>query len=94
MKLATHRISLLPYFKQVFTYILNTTIKEKEGNDLVFRVRVVASSDYDDAVEEMREIIYDEKLNREIAEHNFAIGKREFSYAVLQQKLESLISPK
>lgn len=57
-KLATHRISLLPYFKQVFTFILNTTIKEKEGNELVFRVRFVASSNDDDAVEEMIGRVY------------------------------------
>ena len=57
-KLATKRISLLPYFKEVFTFILKTIIKEKKGNDLVFRVRVVASSNDDDAVEEMIGRVY------------------------------------
>ena len=57
-KLATHRISLLPYFKEVFTFILKTIIKEKKGNDLVFRVRVVASSNDDDAAEEMIGWVY------------------------------------
>ena len=47
----------------------------------------------DEAVEEMREIIFNDALNREIAEYNFEIGKREFSYDVLAQKFEELLSP-
>ena len=45
----------------------------------------------DEAVAGMRKIIYDDKLNRDVAEHNFEIGKKYFSYAVLQEKLEELL---
>ena len=45
-------------FTIVFTFILKTTNKEKGGDGLVFRVRVVASSDDDDAVEEMIGWVY------------------------------------
>lgn len=46
----------------------------------------------DKAVEEMREIIFNEQLNREIAEHNYLLGKKFFSYDTLQEKLEELIT--
>ncbi|PCH98573.1 MAG: hypothetical protein COB85_01270 [Bacteroidetes bacterium] len=45
----------------------------------------------DQAVDDMREIIYDSKLNKEIADFNFEIGKKNFSYSVLQEKLEELL---
>ncbi len=44
------------------------------------------------AVEDMREIILNKKLNREIAEYNFVLGKKYFSYDTLQEKLEELIT--
>ena len=45
----------------------------------------------DQAVEDMREIILNEKLNREIAEHNFQLGKKHFSYDTLEEKLQELL---
>ncbi|MBA7583033.1 hypothetical protein ES708_24971 [subsurface metagenome] len=45
----------------------------------------------DDAVEQMREVIFNKKLNREIAEFNYALGKKHFSYEILEQKMEELI---
>ena len=45
----------------------------------------------DEKVEQMREIIYNEKLNREIAEFNFQLGKKYFSYEVLEEKLRQLL---
>jgi hypothetical protein len=39
----------------------------------------------------MKDIIYDEKLNREIGEHNYELGKKYFSYDTLQQKLQELL---
>ncbi len=45
----------------------------------------------DDAVEQMREVIFNEKLNREIAEFNYALGKKHFSYETLEQKMQELI---
>ena len=45
----------------------------------------------DRAVEDTREVIYNEKLNREIALFNFDLGKKYFSYKTLHEKLEALI---
>jgi len=45
----------------------------------------------DQAVEDMREVIFNEKLNREIAEFNYELGKKLFSYDTLREKLEELI---
>ncbi|MBN2348298.1 MAG: glycosyltransferase family 4 protein [Bacteroidales bacterium] len=45
----------------------------------------------DQAVEEMKEIIYNEKLNKEIGEYNFLLGKKYFSYDTLQEKLQELL---
>ena len=46
----------------------------------------------DEAVEEIREILYNEKLGREIVEHNYELGKKHFSYDVLREKLPLLFS--
>ena len=43
------------------------------------------------ALEEMKRVIYDDKLNREVAEHNFSLGKKLFSYDTLEEKLGELI---
>jgi glycosyltransferase involved in cell wall biosynthesis len=44
----------------------------------------------DEAVAEVKKVIYDEKLREEIAEYNFELGKKHFSYEVLQGLLEQL----
>ena len=44
------------------------------------------------ALKDIQEVIYNEKLNREIAEHNFALGKKYFSYDTLEEKLTELLS--
>jgi alkylhydroperoxidase/carboxymuconolactone decarboxylase family protein YurZ len=46
----------------------------------------------DEAVKEMKEVIFNEQLNREIAEHNYKLGKKYFSYTTLQEKLDELIT--
>ena len=43
----------------------------------------------DDAVAQMREVIYNDELNKEIGEHNFELGEKHFSYDVLQELLLS-----
>ena len=43
------------------------------------------------AAQNMSEIIYNKKLNKEITDYNFELGKKYFSYSTLQQKLEELI---
>ena len=39
----------------------------------------------------MSEIIYNPSLAQEIAEYNFELGKKYFSYDTLREKLEELI---
>ena len=46
----------------------------------------------DEAVEQVDEILHNEHLRKEIGEHNFALGRKYFSYEVLEQKLEVLFS--
>jgi glycosyltransferase involved in cell wall biosynthesis len=45
----------------------------------------------DAALKEIREVIYNEKLNKEIAEFNYKLGKKYFSYDTLEEKLTELI---
>lgn len=45
----------------------------------------------DDSVKQMQDIIYNPKLNSEIADYNFELGKKYFSYDTLQRKLKELI---
>lgn len=45
----------------------------------------------DEAVHEMKKIIYNDQLNREIAEYNYQLGKKYFSYDTLEQLLRELI---
>lgn len=45
-----------------------------------------------EALEEMKLVIYDDRINREVAEYNFELGKKLFSYDTLEQKLEELIT--
>lgn len=45
----------------------------------------------DDKVKEMHEIIFNKKLNKEIAEYNYQLGKKYFSYETLQEKLEEIV---
>jgi len=45
----------------------------------------------DSALKDIKEVIYNEELNREIAEHNYQLGKKLFSYSTLAEKLEELI---
>ncbi len=46
----------------------------------------------DEAVGRIDEVLRDEKLQTEIAEHNFELGRKHFSYEVLERKLEVLFS--
>ena len=46
----------------------------------------------DEAVKEMNEIIFNDKLNKEISEYNFELGKKYFSYDTLEQKLVEILS--
>jgi glycosyltransferase involved in cell wall biosynthesis len=43
------------------------------------------------AINEIKCIIYDKEISKEIGEHNFELGKKYFSYDILREKLEKLI---
>ncbi len=45
----------------------------------------------DEAVEEINEVIHNMTLRKEMAAHNFALGKEHFSYHVLREKLKELL---
>lgn len=45
----------------------------------------------DQSIKDMHKIIYDEKLCKEIGEFNYELGKKHFSYDVLEEKLNELI---
>jgi len=46
----------------------------------------------DDAVAAIRSILSDADARREIAEHNFALGRRYYSYEVLEELLDNMLS--
>jgi hypothetical protein len=45
----------------------------------------------DAAVKDMHEVIFNTKLNKEIAEYNYQLGKKYFSYDTLEEKLHELL---
>jgi len=45
----------------------------------------------EEAVTEAREVIFDKNLRDRMVEHNFKLGKKYFSYDVLQKKLKKLL---
>ena len=46
----------------------------------------------DDAVSQIDRIIHDKKMSKEIAEYNFALGKKYFSFEVLEELLTGLFA--
>ena len=58
-----------------------------------FKTVMIEDSQLTDAkVKEMAEIIYNPDLAKEIGEYNFELGKKYFSYEVLEEKLAQLFS--
>jgi glycosyltransferase involved in cell wall biosynthesis len=45
----------------------------------------------EEALEEMKQVIYNDEINEEVAEHNFMLGKKYFSFHTLRDKLSELI---
>lgn len=59
---------------------------------LGFRVVMLEENQLtDEKVGQMKEVIYNKQLRKEIGEHNFQLGKKYFSYEVLEEKLRTLI---
>ena len=46
----------------------------------------------DTKVKKMAEIIYNPDLAKEIGEYNFELGRKHFSYEILEEKLTELFS--
>ncbi|MBC34788.1 MAG: hypothetical protein CL663_01905 [Bacteroidetes bacterium] len=58
-----------------------------------FRAEMIEDSKLtDESVKRMSEVIYNPRLAREIGEYNFELGKKHFSYEVLEEKLTELFS--
>ena len=58
-----------------------------------FRTVMIENGELTDrAVREMADIIYNPSLATEIAEYNYQLGKKYFSYNTLREKLEELIA--
>jgi glycosyltransferase involved in cell wall biosynthesis len=58
-----------------------------------FRTVMIENGNLTDAsVSSMAEVIYNPVLAHEMAEYNYELGKKYFSYSTLQEKLEELIS--
>jgi len=58
-----------------------------------FRIVMIEENNLtDDGVEEIRKIIYNDKLSQEITEYNFELGKKYFSYEVLEERLAKLFT--
>ncbi|RLD72961.1 MAG: hypothetical protein DRJ29_02420 [Bacteroidetes bacterium] len=58
-----------------------------------FRTVMIENGELTDrAVQEMADIIYNPSLATEIAEYNYQLGKKYFSYDTLREKLEELIA--
>lgn len=57
-----------------------------------FKTVMLENNDLNDSkLEEMKEIIFKPELAKEIAEYNFQLGKKYFSYDTLEEKLRELI---
>ena len=46
----------------------------------------------DEALEEVDGILHNSELRKDIAEHNFEIGREYFSFEVLQDRLEEIFT--
>jgi hypothetical protein len=62
------------------------------GNKGFETVMIEDSHLTDEKVKQMAEIIYDPVRCREIGEYNFEVGKKHFSYEVLEEKLNTLFT--
>jgi glycosyltransferase involved in cell wall biosynthesis len=56
--------------------------------------RVIEFDGYitDETVRRVRQVLEDPRLAQEITEHNYEMGKRHYSYAVLERRLQTLIT--
>ncbi|WKK65698.1 glycosyltransferase family 4 protein [Lutimonas zeaxanthinifaciens] len=78
--------------KPIFVNNYKPVYMQDIGNKGFDTVMIEDSILSDEKVRQMAEIIYDPVRCREIGEHNFKVGKKYFSYEVLEQKLNELFT--
>lgn len=78
--------------KPIFVNNYKPVYMQDIGNKGFETVMIEDSHLTDEKVKQMAEIIYDPVRCREIGEYNFEVGKKYFSYEVLEQKLNTLFT--
>ncbi len=78
--------------KPIFVNNYKPVYMQDIGNKGFETVMIEDSHLTDDKVKQMAEIIYDPVRCREIGEYNFEVGKKHFSYEVLEEKLNTLFT--
>lgn len=78
--------------KPIFVNNYKPVYMQDIGNKGFETVMIEDSILTDEKVRQMAEIIYNPQRCREIGEYNFEIGKKHFSYEVLEEKLNTLFT--
>jgi glycosyltransferase involved in cell wall biosynthesis len=78
--------------KPIFVNNYKPVYMQDIGNKGFETVMIEDSHLTDEKVKQMAEIIYDPGRCREIGEYNFEVGKKHFSYEVLEEKLNTLFT--
>lgn len=78
--------------KPIFVNNYKPVYMQDIGNKGFETVMIEDSHLTDEKVKQMADIIYDPQRCREIGEYNFQVGKKHFSYEVLEQKLNTLFT--
>jgi glycosyltransferase involved in cell wall biosynthesis len=78
--------------KPIFVNNYKPVYMQDIGNKGFETVMIEDSKLTDQKVQQMSEIIYDRVRCKEIGEYNFEIGKKHFSYEVLEEKLSALFT--
>lgn len=78
--------------KPIFVNNYKPVYMQDIGNKGFETVMIEDSNLTNNAVQQMSDIIYNPKRCAEIGEHNFKLGKKHFSYEVLEEKLSSLFT--
>ena len=78
--------------KPIFVNNYKPVYMQDIGNKGFETVMIEDSHLTDEKVKQMADIIYDPQRCREIGEYNFEVGKKHFSYEVLEQKLNTLFT--
>ncbi len=68
--------------------VFKADIKEKEFDVVLIEDNVLTNN----ALGDIKEIIYNDKRKKEIGDHNFEMGKKYFSYEVLKEKLQEVLN--